>query len=259
MDVDIRGLHLLAALPDEEMAAVSRLLRVRRFGRGDRVPRAGEPPLGVMLLFEGRLRVIAVTLGGREVTMRRHCAGSVAGLDCLLPAAGRHGAVEVVAETDGALAHIPAERVLAVMPELPGLSRALLTEAVRQLLDAEEFARRTASTSVLGRVAAALLELSLPPEGAAVHREHLASRAVASRESVSRALHRLAAEGRLEVRGKAVRIVDEMALRRLATPGEPIPCYEADGPQVRPGICPGDDPTVRLRARAHAPEAARRL
>ncbi|HET9050151.1 MAG TPA: Crp/Fnr family transcriptional regulator [Candidatus Dormibacteraeota bacterium] len=238
---EIRGLRLFAGVTDAHVARIAELFRARSFAGGERLGHAGPVP-GVLLLLEGRLRITAVAVNGQEVTLRRYCAGSVAGLECLLPERERQTSTEIVAETDGRMAHAPVERIRDAMREVPSLAQALLTEAVRQLQDTEEFARRMAASTVVGRVAAALLELSLPAAGARVHREYLASRAAATRESVSRALTRLAGDGLIELHGTAVRVVGEAGLRRLATPGVQPPCYEAGCDGRRISICPDGQP-----------------
>ena len=242
MAVDIARLGVFADLTPSELAAISGTFRRRAFDCGDRISSASHPLPGVIVLIDGRLRISAVTPAGLEITLRRYCAGTIAGLECLMPQGEALPPNEVVAETNGVFGYASPQRIWSAVRETPALSRALVMEAVRQLQDAEEFARRMASSTVTGRVAAALLELSLPPDGAVVPRELLASRAATARESVSRALHRLADEGHLELRGKSVRVVDEIALRRLATPGGPAPCYEPAGPHPRPSICPPGRP-----------------
>jgi CRP-like cAMP-binding protein len=235
---------LFGDLNRAELERVSELFAERRFRRGERIPARGQGPVGVVLLVEGRLRVVATTRNGRELTTRRYCAGSVAGLESLLPEREQRRDLETIAESDGQLAHAPVPEVVALMSHSPQLSRVLLLEAVRQMDDAEEFARRSLSSTVVGRVAAALLELDLPAEGAPVLREYLASLAAASRESVSRALHRLAAERVVELTGGGIRITDRAGLRRLATPRNAIPCYEGRSRETRVSICRDDYPLV---------------
>jgi CRP-like cAMP-binding protein len=236
------ALAAVAALPlfnELDRADLDRLMSVtsrQTFRRSERVVSAGEGRQHVFVLVEGRLRVCSVTATGREVTLHRLCSGSVLGLANLVSTTPKP--VDAWAETDGTLLRASARDVAELMGRLPRLSLILLREALRQLNDAEEFARRLSQSSVERRVAAALLEVGLPPEGARTSREHLASRAAASRESVSRALHRFAAQGLVELTGRRVRLCDEEALRRLACPSDGVPCYggEADE-RVRPGIC----------------------
>lgn len=197
------------------------LLAAHRFHCSDHVisARKGRQNLGV--LVEGRLRVCSVTSTGREVTLHRHCSGSILGLANLVSATPPD--VDAVAETDGLLLWARAQDVAALMDETPHLPRILLREATRQLRDVEEFARHLSESSVERRVAAALLETPVSPGGAPLLREHLASRAAASRESVSRALQRLAAQGIVELLGRRVRLCDQQALRRLAFPNDRVP------------------------------------
>jgi CRP-like cAMP-binding protein len=173
------------------------------------------------VLVEGRLRVCSVTSTGRQVTLHRHGPGSILGLANLVPETPPE--VDAVAETDGVLLRAPVQDIAALMPQLPHLPLVLLREAIRQLCDVEEFARRLSESSVERRVAAALLETPVSPDGAPVPREHLASRAAASRESVSRALQRFAARGVVELHGRRVRLRDQEALRRLASRNQRVP------------------------------------
>lgn len=232
----------LATLPlfsELDRADVDRLVAVmstQSFRRSERVITAGEGRSLLFVLTEGRLRVCSVTSSGREVTLHRFCSGSVLGLANLVSALPP--AVDAVAETDGMLLRAPAREVVTLMGCVPRLGLILLREALRQLHDAEEFARRLSQSSVERRVAAALLEAGIPPEGAPTSREHLASRAAASRELVSRTLQRLAGQGVLEITGRRVRLCDQEALRRLASPSDGVPCYGgADDERMPPGMC----------------------
>jgi CRP-like cAMP-binding protein len=233
------ALALLPLFSELDRADRDRLMAVmspQTFRRSEQVVRAGNGRQHVVVLVEGRLRVCSVTSGGREVTLHRLCSGSILGLASLV--SGVPSAVDAFAETDGALLRAPARDIAALLGRMPQLALILLREALRQLHDAEEFARRLSQSSVVRRVAAALLEAAIPPEGAPTSREHLASRAAASRESVSRALHRLAAQGVVELTGRRVRLCDEEALRRLACPGDAVPCYGGDEEdRLRPGMC----------------------
>lgn len=235
---------LLRGLDGAELETIAGLFTKRGFRRGERLPGRTRSPIGIVLLLEGRLRVVAVGHTGREVTIRRFCAGSVVGLGALLPPADQRRGLEIIAESDGSLAQAPVAAVTAAMAEVPSFSRVLLMEAVRQMEDSEEFARRAFCSTVSGRVAGALLELDLPSEGAPVLREYLASLAAATRESVSRALHRLAGEGVIVVNGGAIRITDRAGLRRRAAPGDPVPCYEGASGETRVSICRDDYPRV---------------
>lgn len=208
-DLDPADSHLLVAL-----------MSVQSFRRSERVLSADSDRSHIFVVTEGRLRACSVNSPGREVTLRRYGTGSVLGLDNLVSALP--AAVDTVADTDGVLLRAAAHQVVALMGCVPRLGLILLSEALRQLHDAEEFACRLSESSVEQRVAAALLEASIPPEGAPASREHLASRAAASRESVSRTLQRLAGQGVLELPGRRVRLRDEEALRCLASPGNGV-------------------------------------
>jgi CRP-like cAMP-binding protein len=239
MPTELAALPLFRELAPADLDRLMAVMSVQTFRRSERVITAGDGRCHLFVLTEGRLRVCSVTSTGREVTLHRLCAGSILGLANLVSALPP--AVDAFAETDGVLLRASAHEVAVLMGCIPRLGLILLGEALRQLHDAEEFARRLSQSSVERRVAAALLEAALPPEGAATSREHLASRAVASRESVSRALKRLAGQGVLELTGRRVRLRDEEALRRLACPSDGVPCYGgADEERVRPGICRAD-------------------
>jgi CRP/FNR family transcriptional regulator len=215
------------------------LMSVRPFQRDERVIGARDANSHLHVLAEGRLRVCSVSSGGREVTLHRLCAGSILGLANLVPA--QPPAVDAIAETEGVLLRASAHEVAALVDQIPRLGLVLLREALRQLRDAEEFARRLSQSTVERRVAAAVLEAAIVPEGAPMSREHLASRAAASRESVSRTLRRLAGQGVLELTGRRVRLCDEEALRRLAFPGHDVPCF--GGERLGAGVCRLDSST----------------
>ena len=240
MPTTLDALPVFAELSPAEQERLGALMSARRFRRGDRVIAPATARTHVCVLTQGRLRVSSITSTGREVTLHRFCAGSILGLENLVSALPP--AVDAVAETDGELLRVAASELAALVTSIPRLGLLLLREALRQLHDAEEFARRLSQSSVERRVAAALLEAAIPPEGAPASREHLASRAAASRESVSRTLQRLAGQGVLELTGRRVRLLDVDALQRLASPSDGVPCYGGgDGERLRPGMCRSDD------------------
>lgn len=236
MPTALATLPLVSELEPGDLDRLGAIMSEQRFRGSERVISAAEGRCHVFVLTEGRLRACSVTSTGREVTLHRHCAGSILGLANLVSALPP--AVDAFAESDGTLLRGSAREVAQLMGCIPRLGLILLREALRQLHDAEEFARRLSQSSVERRVAAALLEASLPPEGAPTSREHLASRAAASRESVSRTLQRLSGQGMLELTGRRVRLLDEDALRRLASPSDGVPCYGGDDDErVTPGLC----------------------
>lgn len=227
--------------------AVEGLFRVRRFHRGERLLIGGDSGAAVLVVLAGRLRVAAVSPGGREITLHRYCAGGVAGLQNLAADLdGSRSSAEVIAETDGRLAAAPAAGVLDAMAAIPSLGRAFLGEALRQLRDAEELARRVSGLPVDSRVAAALLELALPAEGARVLREELACRVGATRESVSRALRRFACRGAIALSGRSISVTDAGGLRRIAGgEAEPVPCYGSPGTESpEDGVCGAAEPAA---------------
>jgi CRP-like cAMP-binding protein len=236
----VQAPRLLASLFGEldltELDRLTSMMTLHRFRCADHVISAHRGRRDVVVLVEGRLRVCSVSSAGREVTLHRHCSGSILGLTNLISAAPPE--VDAFAESDGTLLCAPAQDIAGLITVRPHLSLLLLREAIRQLQDVEEFARRLSDSSVERRVAAALLEAPIPPQGAPLLREHLASRAAASRESVSRALQRLAAQGVIELLGRRVRLCDRDALRTLACPNDRVPCFGGTAEErLSPGTC----------------------
>ena len=115
----IRRFALFHGLEGSELDRVSGLFTKRSFRRGERIPGAGRRPMGLVLLIEGRLRVRVTGINGREFTVRRYCAGSVAGLGGLLPETERWRGLETVAESDGWLAQASIADVSAMMGQSP--------------------------------------------------------------------------------------------------------------------------------------------
>lgn len=108
-----------ARLPAEERAALATKLTLRRYRLGQTLLRDDALPDGVLLLCQGRLRVLAQDPAGATITVDRPGPGALLGWAGLV----RQRPCELVrASTEVEVLHLPAEAFLALLERQPAVA-----------------------------------------------------------------------------------------------------------------------------------------
>lgn len=194
----LRQVHLLTGLSDAVLADVARSARFRRYRRGQTVVHPEDGARDLCLVSAGRVRIIMLSPGGREVRFRDIDAGGVFGEMSALD--GRPRCVTVLALEDTLLACIgPAALETLLQHHWPVCER-LLRGLAAALRDLTERVYALSALSVQQRLIAELLRQAQPDDGdpgrarlaPAPRPTDLAATIGTSREQVSRELASLA-------------------------------------------------------------------
>lgn len=218
----------LSLLPPDDRQAVEAVAIRREFARGSQILHRGDDPASVFILLDGRVKITAPNVHGREAVLAFRGPGDLVGelgpIDGLPRSAGV-AALEAVA----ALA-IPGRDFRRLLETRPGVGMALLKLVAARLRSADSERADFGAYDVLGRVARRLIELSErygSTSSAGVEitlpltQEELAGWSGASREAVSKALTTLRGLGWVETRRRELVVTDIEALRTYTGATQP--------------------------------------
>jgi CRP-like cAMP-binding protein len=219
------------ALTPTDRAALAEAGTVRHYNAGEALLLQGQPLDRVLVVLRGRVKVVATAVDGTEVMLALRGAGDLV------------GEVATVEETEGAASVIALEPASArqlttvefrrFLDRHPGAALALVRVLAGRLRDADRQRVQYAATTVLERLAAALVGLAerygQPAGDHAVRielrltRSELATLVAASPESVDRAWRSLRQRGVVgRDGGRHLVVLDLGALRSVgATTNHP--------------------------------------
>ncbi|MCW5631704.1 MAG: Crp/Fnr family transcriptional regulator [Rubrivivax sp.] len=233
----LRGITLLHGLPDTVLAEVARACRFQLVRARQTVMTRADQGQDCCFIVSGRLRVVALSPGGREVSFRDAGAGETIGEMAALD--GRPRSATVVALQESLLARIGAPDLKQLLARHWVICERLLQHLARTARMLTERVYELSTLNVHQRLCAELLRRALagrqadgqPQDGAVrvvlapppAHGE-LAMRISCTREQVAREMSELARQGLVqrqrEPAGEALVIED---LRRLAEHIESLP------------------------------------
>ena len=213
------GITLLSPLSAEERAAVARQCRWRRFHAGEQIIDHQGDSRDVVLVVEGRVRVLSHSPSGREISFDDIEAGGFLGEMAAIDGLPR--SASAVALEEGTLIALLAPRPFQdLVSGHPDLAMAVMTRLCRVVRIATDRVMELSTLGANNRVHAELLRLAKRGrwEGRTaviapipVHAD-IASRVSTARETVARVLSDLARDGLVERRADALVVRD---LRRL--------------------------------------------
>jgi len=205
-----------------ELERLDSLVGTRRTVRqSGRLFRSGDPFVSVFAVRTGFFKTSATSGGGRHQVTGFQMAGELLGLDGI--STGQHSC-DAVALEDSQVCVIPYARLELRSREFADLQRQFHRILSREIVREHGVMLLLGSMRAEERLAAFLLNLSqrLRARGFSgsslilrMTREEIGSYLGLKVETVSRAFSKLNDEGVLEVRQRQVRVLDELALRRL--------------------------------------------
>ncbi|HWC85101.1 MAG TPA: Crp/Fnr family transcriptional regulator [Solirubrobacteraceae bacterium] len=190
------------------------------------VLRAGSAGEDVIVVLEGRVKLVAAGAGGREVVLAIRGAGELIGEMAVL--GGMRRTATGVAVDDVEVGSISGEEFRSFIAEHPEVGLVLIRMLVRRLAEADRDRIDLATHDSIGRVAKRLLELAadhgVPAEvgrriDLSLSQDELASWTGATRETVSRALRLMRALGWIATDRRAITVLDPAALRKRSRDG----------------------------------------
>jgi CRP/FNR family transcriptional regulator len=215
-------LPLSAGLDPDDMAHIERLLTNRvRFRKGEALYRFGDAFYALYAIRAGSCKTVLLAQDGREQVAGYHIVGEVIGMDGI--ALNVHEC-QATALEDMEACPLPFDR----LENLARFSDPFRYNLHRLL--SQECSRAQTMTLVLGtmradkRLAVFLLELSQRYRARGfsssefmlrMSREEIGSYLGLKLETISRLFSRFHREGLIQIQGRAVKLIDEIAVRRL--------------------------------------------
>ena len=219
----MRALCLPVAFTSDQIKQFDGLIsRHTKLKKHDSLYRAGDPFHALYAIRFGSLKTTVLAEDGREQVLGFHMLGEIVGFDGI--GTDSHG-VEAIALEDSEVCALPFSGIEALARTMPALQRHL-----HQIMSTEIAARQSVmlllgSTPSEQRVATFLLNLadryrrrgySSTEYLLRLTREEIGSYLGLKLETVSRLFSRFQAEGIIQVQGRALKLLDLPALKRIA-------------------------------------------
>lgn len=208
----------LSGLDAADLAQLAAACRVRRLRRGQILFAEGDSADSLVVLAEGRLRVLVGSQEGGELVLQMVAPGDVLGVVGCLDGGPRSATVE--AARDSILVQLPAADLLALVDRRPTLARHLLSQLAEDLRRLTGAAADLVFLDVPRRVAKLLAQEVERAGSSDLELEEtqgqIGARVGGTRQSVNTALHTFERRGWLTVSNHHILIRDLEALNRFA-------------------------------------------
>ena len=212
----IQGMALFQGLPASALETIVSAMKPRKLSAKEILFSEGDPGQGLWVLIEGSVRLIRADPDGREQLLkivRPHEVFS----EVVLFDGGPYPATAIAAENGAAsvLYNHDAEQLL---QQHPTLAWHFLKVLSRRLRTAQERIRIMSATDVMQKLAATLLHLA-EEQGTlnlTISQQDLANMLGVARETISRSLGTLSAEGIVSLKRYKVEIRDQNLLTEMA-------------------------------------------
>ena len=216
----------LRQLGTEDAEALLGRLRRRVVTRSSPILRAGAAGEEVIVVLDGRVKLVAPGAGGREVVLAIRGTGELIGEMAVF--GGMRRTATAVAVDDVEVGSLSGDGFRAFITEHPHVGLILIRMLVRRLAEADRDRIDLATHDSIGRVAKRLLELAGDhgvQEAAGLRidlslsQDELASWTGATRETVSRALRLMRTLGWIATERREITVLDPVALRKRSREG----------------------------------------
>ena len=219
----LRRTELFRGLDDEALAQVGAAGRWRTYRRGQYIWYQGDPGDALLVVGEGRVKVVFGSEGGEEAVLVTAGGGEVLGEIALLDGGGRSASVVAVEPTTGLL--LTRATVLEAMGRHPVVLEAMLRNVGGLVRRLTEQAGDLVFLDLGGRVAKLLLRLAGDRAEATdvvldtgLSQSELAAMVGATRPAVNRVLRLFVARGLIGVDGQVIVLRDIAGLQKRANP-----------------------------------------
>ena len=218
----LRKAPLFATLPDEDLQWVTSLAVPRRFGKKEAIFREGDPAEGFFVVASGKVKVFKLSEEGKEQVLHVLESGQSFAEATLFEDGVYPAHAETLTETE--MLFLPKRPFLALLEKRPKLAIRMLGALSRWLKQmttlVENLSLRDVETRLVLFLSEELKGRGIPlRDGATLElpfsKNVLASRLGTVPETFSRALKKLQEEGRIDVRGKRIRIVSAASLSSM--------------------------------------------
>lgn len=212
----VRQVQLFRTLDEAQLQKVSRLLKERRYRKGEIIFHQDDPGGYLYIIGVGRVRIYVAGPDGREVTLRIYGPDSNFGELSVLDGEARSASAAALDDVTTYVLY--REDFMNLLRENFALVQHILAILAERVRYTTNYSEQLAFLSAPGRVAALLMRLAgaegevRPPIRLELSQQELADFANTTREWVNRALHDFAAEGLVRVERRAVVILDRSGL-----------------------------------------------
>lgn len=203
----LRLIPLFSAVSDDDLASIASLLIERRFPKHKTIVEEGLAGDYMYVIREGRVKVTKLSGDGREKILEMLDSGAFFGEMSLLDNAPRSASVKAL--TDVRILALARNDFLNVLRRSPDLALAVIREITQRLRQQDEQASSLSFQRVRQRTMGLLVRLAREESTAPDRRatpslthQQIADMIGTSRETVTRAIKGLKAEGWLEQDGK---------------------------------------------------------
>lgn len=207
---------------NQHMALIEAAKTTLHYQRGQVLFREGDHAAGLYSINSGHVKVTKVGGDGKEQIIRLARDGNILGYRGLL--AGTGHAANAMALDEAEVCFIPKSVFFQLIEHNPGFALSLMKLMANELAETEERMLHLAYKPVRERLAEALLLLLRTyqqpadgPPGFTISREDLAALVGTVRETVSRFMAELKAEGVLSTKGSSITILDIKRLVEIST------------------------------------------
>ena len=208
----LASVPFLRGLPDSTLVEVARRCVERVHMRGEVVFLEGDPPLGLLVVREGAVKIFKTGESGREQILEIEGPGrAVAELPLL---DGRPYPASCAAVHDSVLLLVRSKDFQELLDRHPDLSRAVIASLAFRLRRMVMLVQELSLRDVRQRLMDLFRELAKASGSFELDLSHqeLAARIGTVREIVSRTLSRMAHEGAIRMEGRSLTIVDRTRL-----------------------------------------------
>lgn len=217
------NLPYFSSLGPKEMEAVGPLFGEERYRRDEFLFYEGDPPQGLFIIKEGRVKLMKHSPQGKDLILRlsgpEEMFGEVSAFD------GAPYPVSAKALEDAIVLHLPQRDFLGLLHRYPSVSLRVIEDLGRKLRDAHDLIRILTTETVERRIATVLLKLAEKvgkPEDRGIRlkihltRQDLADMAGTTIETAIRVLSKFTKDHLLMKDGRYLIILDRAALAALS-------------------------------------------
>ena len=213
-------------LPPEAIGAINRLFEDRDASAEQPIYFEGDPGDHLYLVAMGKVKLMRNTASGREVVLDILQAGEYFGN--LSTISGRGYTETAIAQTDGCILQISAQKFEQVLNLYPDVTLKVLKAVGQRLEESQEIVKQLSVYTADQRIASALIRLARKlgeqkQEGVLIQlpfsRQDLAAMTATTIETVSRVMSRFSGEGWVSTGRKWVVVNDPERLEQIAKEG----------------------------------------
>lgn len=211
----LRNCSLLAKLPDDALVVLATRTVDTNYAANQQIFAQGDEGDELLMVKDGRVKITATSLDGKEIIINTIEAGGVFGEMALIDSEPR--SASAVTALASQILRLHRRDLIPVLESHPGLSLSVMRELSQKLRKTTAQYEDLMFLSVAGRLArrlAAIAKTQSSGEDGTLDlklemtQEEIGQMVGASREHVNKVLHSWKDEGLLEIQGRQIRVFD---------------------------------------------------